>query len=958
MTSTLTGAQPVLFGRAQEFGDIAARMAGAADGTSRTLLVSGEPGVGKTALLREVTKHVSESAEVIWAACLPMSSFSVPLLPLASALQRRAAGVPAGPGGLDGSVGYAPVTFDAWLDERCRERPVMLVVDDLQWADESTLDVLLYVLAGPGDRRLLVVASLRDGEEGPLVTSWLCNVRRLPGVEELHVGRLDRLGVAGQLTSLLGRPPHQSLVDQVYERSRGNPYLTQLIARGLGQDATSLPAGLPHELREAATQHWHRLSPAAKVLIRMLALAGRPQGGLRLKEFASRVGVGQDIVPLLREAVDGAVLEVVLDGRYWFVHPLLAEVLEDSLLAEERQAIHAVLADAILADDSFEMRRDVDSVVAVADHHAGAERHEEAFRWALIAARTSGEAGGAAEELRLLWRALRLWPAVPDPGMTETEVLRRIQAAADRAGDVEAELEAVARLLVILDRVDEPLLTSELLVRSIDLEDELGRPSAGVERASDAVTLSAPYPDSPEHAIATAELAEKELWRGVPSGGERAERAVQLARHCGSATALARALVVRCTASVFAGGQGGLDDALAAMAAAAEARDFPVFANAAAWASNCIDIGAASLDATALLSRSRERLELLGAPHRYVAKLCAQEAYALLMLGRWQVCVERLRVALGSSPGPRADGIARLTASLLDTRQGRWDQAEAHLARVAELSGSRFEFFGYHAIRAELLIAQGDPLAGFEAAMAGVGVGHANLTEHLMPLAARALADEAQALRDQGEDPEPALARLRALRESHPTIVVVVGPGPAHAREIEAMTVLYDAEVDRAGNGQGTYDIWERAAGASADAGLAWDEAYCWWRAAESLLRSSSRHERARAALRRAFELSTALAAMPLVREVEALAHQCRVNLSAPSDIGPAVAAALPNLTPREREILALLVGGRTYAEIAHALFISEKTVSSHISHMLRKTGTNSRVELAQVARRVNARGD
>jgi hypothetical protein len=210
------------------------------------------------------------------------------------------------------------------------------------------------------------------------------------------------------------------------------------------------------------------------------------------------------------------------------------------------------------------------------------------------------------------------------------------------------------RLLVIVDRADEPLVRSELLVRRIDLEDEIGLPSAGIERAQDAVTLSAAYPDSPEHAIAPAELAEKELWRGVPSGGERAERAVQLARHCGSATALARALIVRCTASVFAGGQGGLDDASEAMAAAAEARDFSVFANAAAWASNCIDIGPTSLDATELLSRSRERLALLGAPHRYVAKLCAQEAYALLILGRWQVTVERLRVALGSSPGPRA----------------------------------------------------------------------------------------------------------------------------------------------------------------------------------------------------------------------------------------------------------------------------------------------------------------
>jgi hypothetical protein len=112
------------------------------------------------------------------------------------------------------------------------------------------------------------------------------------------------------------------------------------------------------------------------------------------------------------------------------------------------------------------------------------------------------------------------------------------------------------------------------------------------------------------------------------------------------------------------------------------------------------------------------------------------------------------------------------------------------------------------------------------------------------------------------------------------------------------MTVLYDAEVERAGNGQGTPGIWERAARASANAGLAWDEAYCWWRAAESLLRSPSHHERARVALRHAFELSTALSATPLVNEVEALAHLSRVNLSAPSATSLRMAVAPSNLTP------------------------------------------------------------
>lgn len=337
--------------------------------------------------------------------------------------------------------------------------------------------------------------------------------------------------------------------------------------------------------------------------------------------------------------------------------------------------------------------------------------------------------------------------------MTEADVLRRVRAAADRAGDLEAELDAVMRLVKILDPAEEPLFTSELLVRRIDLEDEIGRPSPGIALAQEAVALSAGHPDSPEHAIATAELSEKELWSGVPSGPDRAERAVKLARLSGSASAVARALIVRCTSSVFAGEPGGLDDATEAMAAAADACDYRVLLNAAAWASNCLDIGPTSTEANELMARSRERMVALGAPHRFVANLCAQEAYALLMLGRWQPCLERLRVALGSSPGPRADGIARVTAALLDTRQGRLQQAEAHLARVAELSGSRFEFFGYHAIRAELLIAQGNTAGALEAVLAGVDVGHANLTEHLMPLAARALADEAQTPPGQGTGP-------------------------------------------------------------------------------------------------------------------------------------------------------------------------------------------------------------
>ena len=98
----------------------------------------------------------------------------------------------------------------------------MLVVDDLHWADQSTLDVLTYVLAGPVERRLAVVATIRSVEVGdrhPL-QRWLADIRRLPSVEQLHLEPLDRVATGEQIAGLLGASPHQSLVEDVYTHTR------------------------------------------------------------------------------------------------------------------------------------------------------------------------------------------------------------------------------------------------------------------------------------------------------------------------------------------------------------------------------------------------------------------------------------------------------------------------------------------------------------------------------------------------------------------------------------------------------------------------------------------------------------------------------------------------------------------------------------------------------------------
>jgi DNA-binding CsgD family transcriptional regulator len=140
---------------------------------------------------------------------------------------------------------------------------------------------------------------------------------------------------------------------------------------------------------------------------------------------------------------------------------------------------------------------------------------------------------------------------------------------------------------------------------------------------------------------------------------------------------------------------------------------------------------------------------------------------------------------------------------------------------------------------------------------------------------------------------------------------------------------------------------------ASTASRLAWDEAYAWWRAAEALAKDRAARDAVTSALRRAHELAMDLQAAPLLREVEALAQSARISL-ATIDVSEPESEALPDLTPREREVLAHIVAGRTYGEIARELVLSEKTVSVHVSHLLHKTGTANRIELAQLARRVH----
>jgi DNA-binding CsgD family transcriptional regulator len=434
-----------------------------------------------------------------------------------------------------------------------------------------------------------------------------------------------------------------------------------------------------------------------------------------------------------------------------------------------------------------------------------------------------------------------------------------------------------------------------------------------------------------------------------------AETAVALARATGSAQALSCALTTGVMSRVLVENRSGADDAQAAQDAAIAAGDFWAFVNALQWTGYCLD-GPATPTAVETLRRGRERLTAHGAPHAYIAQVAAGEALALIITGRWRQGQARLCQALGRNPGPAADILARLGAGFLAVRQGRPTEAASHLIRVEEIvpNGSSYKSLAFDAIRAELAVTRGDTETVLASVAAGVALAPPPvLCERLLPLAARALADRAQAHRDRREYPDRALERLWLLRAEHPRIIEDGLIPDIYRQQVQAHQASYDAETERAHARPGQADAWTDAAERHGAAHLPWDAAYAWWRAAQAAGPVSRRS--AAQALRNAYDLAVDLGARQLVHDLEALAAQSRIPLASLPPQPEACPSPLPGLTPREAEILDHITAGRTYGEIARALVLSDKTVSTHVSHLLRKTATHNRHELAELVRRLSS---
>jgi len=995
---------PVLAGRAAEAAQLWVAFECARAGSPATVVVAGEAGVGKTRLVTELIGRArAQGALALAGGCLDVGEGVVAYAPLVEALRSLTGAVdPAelervlggaraelarlvpelGPleAGAEAAAGAGALVpgrlFELLLGvlHRLAERgPLLLVVEDLHWADQSTRDLLGFLVRNlrAGVALLLTYRSDELHRRHPL-RPFLAELDRSGRTERLDLGRLGRRELGELLAGILGEPAPAALAGEILARSEGNPFFAEeLLAARV--DGVGGFGELPEVLRDLLLARVEALPQPAQRLLQVAAVAGRRVDHDLLAEVAAQPP--GDLVELLREAVTHHVLVAEGgSGGYAFRHALVQEAIYDDLLPVQRPPLHAAYARAL--DARIEERGDA----------AAAELGRLAYHWyaahdlgrALLASVQAGQAAEAAfapaEAAGHYERALELWEQAPEAAASSAlgrgSLLQRAAQAADLAGKDLRAVALVSQALTETDAAAEPLRAGALLERLARYQWGAGDTAAAVAAVEQAVAVIPAEPPSAERARALAAHGQLLMLRSRNRAAQaRCEEAVAAARQAGDRAVEGHALN---SLGSSLGNRGHLEAGVAhlqqARAIATELGDPDDLCRA------CHNLGCIYLYNGRYEEAVRTELECLdlarrlGAIGSYGPAVIAAAAEALLWLGRWDQAERLLSEAFDLDPEPKVMVISLLPRGLHRLWRGDLEGARADLTWILERSKTSLD--PRDSARAYAWLAAEATWAGRpEDARATVAAGLALLDEVdqadlvaelcLAGLAAEAaLAGQAAARRDEKARGQAARIAVSLLERAR---AAAGADGVAVTAAVRAQLLTAEAERTRAA-GPSDPGRWAEAAGAWDDLGCPWPAAYARWRLAEALLEAGAPHQQAAAPLQQAQAAARGLGAAPLQAEVELLARRARIAL-APEPVarrGRNEAAAPGDelgLTPREKEVLALVAEGRTNRQIADALFISEKTASVHVSNILAKLGVANRAEAAATVHRLGLTG-
>ncbi|MGW2421838.1 helix-turn-helix transcriptional regulator [Streptomyces sp. NPDC001709] len=989
---------PVFVGRTDELDTLNDALARARAGEPQALLLGGEAGVGKTRLVEEFATAAGRHAVVAVGGCVEIGADGLPFAPFSTALRALRDALPeefaaaahgqeeelarllpdlgeAGAGRHDEQGMARLFELTARLLERVAvNQPVVLVLEDLHWADASTRHLLAYLFRTLRAGRLLVLASYRSDDihrRHPL-RPLLAELDRLRTVRRIELARFTREEVGRQIAGILAAEPDPAQVDEIFERSDGNAFFVEELAVAACDGCCT---GLTDSLRDLLLVRVEALPESAQRVARVVAEGGSTVE-YRLISAVAQLGE-DDLIEALRAAVGANILTVTPAGDgHRFRHSLVREAVADDLLPGERSRLNRRYAEALEADPTL-VPADA-RVMRLASYWYHARDAAKALPAVLAASVVARRRHAYTEQLGLLERAMELWDSAPeevrsalrpvdytevyppcgcDPATTPLRYLDLMAEAAVAGrfgGERERALKITKRALRLLEDEPDPLRAAWFWVQRSRLVQAQARGDGWQELAT-AQDLVRGLPPSEVHAEVLALAANWSMLHCPgPEAFAAAERAVEYAHMVG-------------------------------------ARDIELHAR--------LTLGSLKVDSGDTETGMAEMRQVLRDTLAEGVHDTAGRAYVNLPsklqgIGRDREAVTLLREGITFA---RTHGLTDFEAFMQGNLSGslyalgQWTEAAEAATHATEVRHSA-KPPGAGALRlAHLALARGDfAEAGLHLTAARAHFGtHDSMPQHSLPLARVTLdiaaeegrIDDARAelLRalDDGFPPGThhhgwQLLRAAATAEAEARALPAAEPGRAEIldRLREAVRTLttgaplwqaYEqwtrAELRRA-QGADTPDDWSPVVTAFECLDRPYELARVRHRLAAALLAADSgedERDRAVELLRLAAAVAAYLDARSLADAVARLAQRARLTLTrAPRQaLAAADPAAALGLTSRERDVLRLVSAGRTNRQIAEELFISPKTASVHVSNILSKLGVSGRGEAAAVAHRL-----
>jgi DNA-binding CsgD family transcriptional regulator/tetratricopeptide (TPR) repeat protein len=949
-------------GRGREVEALARALDEARAGNGATVLMAGEAGIGKTRLAAELARRArGEGFEVLLGRSIDLVGTELPFQPFAEALRPLGA-LRQVDGGVAGSQLRLFEDTLALLSERAAGAPLLLVLEDLHWADASTLDLVVFLAHNLHELPVLQLGTYRADEHASAgrMRRLAESVRRSGSALALALDPLGHEELTALLEAHADAPLPAALTAAIAARSEGNPFFAEELLDAGGDQSGTLPRGL----RDLLLQRVARLDDATRGLLRLAAAAGRDVGYPLLTAVA---GLPEhEVHESLRQAVDhGVLVAEQATGSFRFRHALLAEAISATILPGEREELHARLAE--------ELAREAAAPPAELAHHwAAAGRKREALAASVEAGRQAEAAFGLAEALVHAERALALWPDVPGAAELARLDLAELRAwGAELASQTGAAPRAVelARQAIELVEPRDPLRAARLYDRLGRYLHESGRTDAALLAFEHVVELVPAEPPSAERAHALAALGHGLMlaWR-FDESLVVCEQALALARTAGAEGVELRALEDLGSGLAYLGqGEEGVARIRRALELAERQGDAAPLPHG--YSLPLLGVYIALTDVLLMLGRpvasARTGERGLDAVRRYgidSTVLVANTIEALFAAGEWDRADSLSSAALRAITANFPYMLLMLRADL-EIGRGDFAAARAHLdAAAATMREDRGQGI-YDVYLAELALWERRWSAADQAVRdALLGARSAQAAQLQVWFCAKGLRAQAELA---------ALARARRNADAAGTWVARAGELLAVARRAaaEAATVtpnaagwlaLAEAEHERA-LGAAEPGSWSKAAGA-------WERlerpplvAYCRWREADALVAAGAARAESSVPLRAAHGVATRIGAAPLAEQLELLAQRARLDLTPPQERPPDAGRELEEalgLTAREAEVLRLVARGCTNREIADTLVISVKTASVHVSHILRKLGAPNRLEAAAIVHRLSAPGD